>query len=149
MAIFNHKSKIFGKAKNYLLKIIGGAKAPPAPPAPRSLVTLITEAEGIPKISYCCQGCQDGLRSPQSLSPNHVKAGTPERVGAGGQAPILPFFQEGQRGQECPFNGAIYFFNNIQFDIMTTMNLTLKLNNHRNWHWSYPNMQKRALFTSV
>ena len=36
MAIFNHK-KNCGKAKNYLLKIIGGAKAPPAPTAPRSL----------------------------------------------------------------------------------------------------------------
>ena len=33
MAIFTHKNKICGKAKNYLLKNIGGAKAPP--PAPR------------------------------------------------------------------------------------------------------------------
>ena len=41
MAIFNHKNKICGKAKNYLLKIIGGgAKAPQPPPAPRSLSIL-------------------------------------------------------------------------------------------------------------
>ena len=42
MAIFNHKNKICGKAKNYLLKIIGGAKAPPIPPAPRSLALVPT-----------------------------------------------------------------------------------------------------------
>ena len=30
-AIFNHKNKICGKAKNYLLKIIEGAKAPQPP----------------------------------------------------------------------------------------------------------------------
>ena len=39
MAIFNHKNKICGNAKNYLLKIIGGgAKAPP--PAPRYLIVI-------------------------------------------------------------------------------------------------------------
>ena len=26
--------------------------------------------EAIPMISYCCQGCQSGPHSPQSLSPN-------------------------------------------------------------------------------
>ena len=26
--------------------------------------------KGIPLISYCCQGCQNGPRSPNSLSPN-------------------------------------------------------------------------------
>ena len=68
------------------------------------------------------------------------------RGGTGGQAPLLPFLR-GVRGQECPFNETIYFFNNVQFGIMTTMNLTLKLNNHRNLHWSYPNMQKRTSIT--
>ena len=32
--------------------------------------TLITEAEKIPLISYCCEGYQNGPRSPQSLSKN-------------------------------------------------------------------------------
>ena len=31
---------------------------------------LITEVEGIPVISYRCQGSQNGLLSPQSPSPN-------------------------------------------------------------------------------
>ena len=34
--------------------------------------TFITEVEGLPD-SYCCQGCQDGPKSPQSLSSNCEK----------------------------------------------------------------------------
>ena len=34
--------------------------------------TLITEVEGLPD-SYCCQGCQDGPKSLQSLSSNCEK----------------------------------------------------------------------------
>ena len=68
--------------------------------------------------------------------------------GAGRQAPLLPFSKRG-KGARVPFNGTIYVFNNVQFDIMKTMNLTLKLNNHCNLHLSYPNMQNRTSFTSV
>ena len=33
-----------------------------------------------------------------------------QRGGSGGQAPLLPFSTRA-RGQECPFNGTIYFVN--------------------------------------
>ena len=48
---------------------------------------------------------------------------------------------EGQGRQECPFNRKICFFNNVRFDFIKAMNLTLKLNNHCNLYWSYPKMQ--------
>ena len=76
-----------------------------------------------------------------------MTTGTPERE-AGGKRPSILILRRA-RGQEGPFNGAIHFFNNVYIDIMTTMNLTYKLNNHPNLHWSCPDMQKRTSFTSV
>ena len=43
---------------------------------------------------------------------------------------------EGQGRQECPFNRKICFFNNVRFDFIKAMNLTLKLNDHCNLYWS-------------
>ena len=37
----------------------------------------------------------------------------------------------------------------FKFDIMTTMNSTLNLNNHHNLHCSYLNVQMRTSFTSI
>ena len=49
-----------------------------------------------------------------------------EGVQGGSKRPSCPSLRVA-RGQECPFIGAIYFFNNVQFD-------------HSNLHWSYPKM---------
>ena len=68
--------------------------------------------------------------------------------GARGQRPSYPFLR-GARGARLPFQWNNKFFNNAQFDSMKTMNLTIKPNNHRSLHWSYPNMRKSTSFTSV
>ena len=54
--------------------------------------------------------------------------------GAGGQALLLSFSKRGKEGKSALFIEKICFFNNVQFDIIKTRNLTLKLNNHCNLH---------------
>ena len=49
----------------------------------------------------------------------------------GGQAHLLPFSKRGKGARVTFSRNNIYFFNNVQFDIVKTMNLTRKLNNHR------------------
>ena len=99
-------------------------------------------------LGYGMKGMKkDSYKNYCILSAVKQVPGTPER-GCGGQPPPCPFLR-GTRGQECPFNGTIHFFNNVQYDDMKTMILTLQSNNHRSLNWSYPNMQKRISFTSV
>ena len=89
--------------------------------------------------SLCIYGCT-------SLALPGFMAGTPER-GHEGKRPSCPFLRR-TRGQECPYGEAICFFNNVQFDIMKTMNLTLKLNNQRILHWSFPDMETESIIYS-
>ena len=58
----------------------------------------------------------------------------------GGKCSSCPFLR-GAR-EECPFNGKIYFFSNVLFNIMETTNLTIKLENPCNLHRSYPKNTK-------
>ncbi len=46
------------------------------------------------------------------------QAGTPQRGGAGGQAPLLPFLKGGQGGAKVPFQcNVIIDFDNVEYDI--------------------------------
>ena len=59
------------------------------------------------------------------------------RKGAQGGNRLSCPLVRGARGQECPFNDTIYFFNNDKYDGMKIMNLTFKSNNHCSLHLSY------------
>ena len=97
MTIFNHKNKICGKAKNYLLRIIGGAKAPPAPPAPRSLIGYTQIAQE--NIIFSSQNIFDSILSESK--------GCSRKTFSGGGPQIHPIFgslpsPSVWSGLECP-----------------------------------------------